>query len=55
MYTRAITLTSSSEDRLEKNVRTNIAASEEQWLMQSRMVATKAVGKAVLGENNDYL
>ena len=53
MHILAITLLSSSEGRLEKNknlvvveknVRTKMAESEEQWLMQSRIVAASGGG-----------
>ena len=35
----AIKLLSSSEDRLEEHVRTKMVVLDEQWLMQSEMVA----------------
>ena len=46
MHILVSTFRSSSEGRLEKNVRAKMTASKEQWLMQSRMV------DASCGENN---
>ena len=46
MHAWAITLPFSSEGRLEKYARTKMAILEEQWLMQTKMLA------ASCGESN---